>query len=277
MKTTIILLSLVCSSTLTFAQSFVLPIYLLDGLGNMDTVYVSGDLTASTNLDTNFGEVNLNGIPYDSTFEARLTYDVFSATRIETKKQALYYECSAILPAMYFQQNPVLIRCKNWPLVIKWDRDLVDSIPLCIQYSGISNDLGYFGGNNPQSYLNSKDSVIYSQANLQTYYNSGTNSGQSAPIYVLAIGIVGDGTVGFEAIPSSTFSIYPNPATTQLTINLDGLPVDQVSIYNANGALVNKVKQPTDNRLDVNNLPIGVYIAVIKVGDTVHRFRWVKM
>ena len=72
-------------------------------------------------------------------------------------------------------------------------------------------------------------------------------------------------------------SVYPNPANNVLNINLSGLQVEQVSIYNINGQLLGEVKQPANNRLDIANLADGIYIAEVKVKGEVQRVRWVKM
>ena len=276
MKTPIVFFITMIISASMVAQSFVLPIYLTNGINQKDTVYISGDLTASTNLDSGFGEVDLNGIPYDSTFEARLTTDVFSSTRIETKKQALFYECPTVW-AGNLQQNPILVRCKSWPLTVKWDRNLIDSVPLCIQVSGVSNMLEYFGNGSPQYHLSDRDSVNYNQNQLFTPYNEGTNNGQSAPIYVIAVGISGDGSVGFEDVVLSHLTLAPNPATNQLFIQTNGMAVSEVNIYNTTGSLVSQTKQPQTNSIDISQLANGVYIAEIKTKEASVMRRWVKM
>lgn len=172
-------------------QMFTLPIYLFDSKGNRDTVFISGDPDADSDLNSQFGEVNINGVPYDSIFEARLTNDVFSSVRIESKKHALYYSCPSIDGGGQ-TGFPLLVRCMNWPLTVKWDRKIVDSLILCISESGISNKLSYFGGQGPLYKLSSRDSVIFSEQSLTSYFNSGTNNGSTASIYVVAIGINGN-------------------------------------------------------------------------------------
>ncbi len=83
---------------------------------------------------------------------------------------------------------------------------------------------------------------------------------------------------------TTTFTIYPNPATSQLFIETNGTPVSEVNIYNTTGSLVSQTKQPQSKSIDISQLAKGVYIAEIKTtpkspkGDlnTVMR-RWVKM
>lgn len=257
------------------AQFFTLPIYLSDASGNADTVYISGDLTASTLLDANFGEVNITGVPYDSVFEARLTSDAFSAARIETKKQALYYECVGL--AGYLQANTVMLRCKNWPVTVKWDRIIVDSTLLCISLSGISKDLSYFGGDGPQYNLTDRDSVQYSVSQLFTPYNISTKDGQSSPVYVIAIGILGDGTIGVSDITKEYITLWPNPATNRLSFNFSESKEFRVRLLDINGCLITDKKNPHDNSMDVSSFAPGIYFAEIQTDIAVTRLKWMKL
>ena len=70
---------------------------------------------------------------------------------------------------------------------------------------------------------------------------------------------------------------YPNPATNQLNITFNGVQIEQVSIFNVDGKLVNETKQPTNNRIDISNLAKGVYVAQVKVREVIVRKRWVKI
>lgn len=80
-----------------------------------------------------------------------------------------------------------------------------------------------------------------------------------------------------EADGDNNFTIYPNPAANQLTINIGGLQVEQMSIYNVDGKLVSETKQPANNSIDISHLAKGVYVAEVKMRDAVQRVRWVKM
>lgn len=82
---------------------------------------------------------------------------------------------------------------------------------------------------------------------------------------------------------NSTFSIYPNPATTQLFIQTNGVEIEQINIYNTTGSLVRQTKTQT-NSIDISELANGVYVAeIILPADNTGtkqvsvRKRWVKM
>lgn len=73
-------------------------------------------------------------------------------------------------------------------------------------------------------------------------------------------------------------SIYPNPATTQLIIESQGLEIAEVNIYNATGSLMMAVQLNTKYYLlNTEALAPGIYIAEIKTQQGSVRKRWVKM
>ena len=66
--------------------------------------------------------------------------------------------------------------------------------------------------------------------------------------------------------PSSSLSIYPNPASNQLNINVsESLLGENYSLYNSVGQLVltNKI-QSTQTTLDISNLAQGTYTFIVK-------------
>jgi hypothetical protein len=73
--------------------------------------------------------------------------------------------------------------------------------------------------------------------------------------------------------------LAPNPATTQLNINIDETLVGaQLNIYNTTGALVQATQlQTINNKLETGNLPAGMYIAEVKTREGSFKKRWVKM
>lgn len=85
--------------------------------------------------------------------------------------------------------------------------------------------------------------------------NNGNNSGL-VRVYDLSEVLATD-----EIIPSQ-FSIYPNPATTSVTIQLqEELPIQKVAIYNSLGQLLKTI---TTTTVDTSNLSQGVYIVKVQ-------------
>jgi hypothetical protein len=79
-------------------------------------------------------------------------------------------------------------------------------------------------------------------------------------------------TVGISEISDAAIEIYPNPASTQLTVNTEG-QIEYVAIYDLFGALVQQEKTPS---FSVANLAGGVYIIQVKTSRGVTHSRFVK-
>jgi len=78
-----------------------------------------------------------------------------------------------------------------------------------------------------------------------------------------------DYTVGIETeIASSEFSIYPNPAQDQLTIELNVAGNKTVEITNMNGQVIEKLNfSETSNQVSISALPAGVYFVKFQNGS----------
>ncbi len=85
--------------------------------------------------------------------------------------------------------------------------------------------------------------------------------------------------ISFLPPVTANFSLSPNPATTQLNITIDEtLTGAQLNIYDITGALVQStVLQIPNSKLQIPNLPTGVYIAEVKTKEVSVKKRWVKM
>jgi hypothetical protein len=82
---------------------------------------------------------------------------------------------------------------------------------------------------------------------------------------------------GIDDLTANAVNLYPNPAGNQLFISTSAA-INAIDIYNATGQLVKRITpsailQP----IDVSTLSCGLYVAVIKVGNTVLKRQWVKL
>jgi hypothetical protein len=69
-----------------------------------------------------------------------------------------------------------------------------------------------------------------------------------------------DYSLGSEEMVKNTFSVYPNPANTVLTITTDGT-TEALNIFNAAGQSVYSVTNPTATvTVDVTAIPAGIYV-----------------
>ncbi|WP_452226914.1 T9SS type A sorting domain-containing protein [Lacinutrix cladophorae] len=76
-------------------------------------------------------------------------------------------------------------------------------------------------------------------------------------------------TLSVDAVLEADFKMYPNPATTQVTINLKA-PVAKLTLFTINGQfLFEKSIKLGNNTLDISNLSSGLYVATIKTEDTI--------
>ena len=77
---------------------------------------------------------------------------------------------------------------------------------------------------------------------------------------------------------SFDLNLFPNPAKNNVTINWSGQATN-VEIYNMSGVLVNtvEVKGVHTTKVDVQNLPSGIYIVNLKGETTAQQMRFVKL
>ncbi|WMJ74652.1 immunoglobulin domain-containing protein [Cytophagaceae bacterium ABcell3] len=73
-----------------------------------------------------------------------------------------------------------------------------------------------------------------------------------------------------------SFNIYPNPATSELHVEYGKAGTKHITVYNNLGSLVLEVNgNDIVERLDVSNLPAGIYHLILKSEDDVRQTRFV--
>ena len=70
-------------------------------------------------------------------------------------------------------------------------------------------------------------------------------------------------TLSLETVAVAEFTIYPNPATSFITIQSNNTPLTSVSVYDVLGKKVHSQIEFNDNRLDVSSLNNGMYFMKI--------------
>jgi hypothetical protein len=83
-------------------------------------------------------------------------------------------------------------------------------------------------------------------------------------------------TVSFETLDG--ISIYPNPATTELTIkNVTDFEVQSVRLYTVNGVLIQSiVGSKALEPISVTDLPSGIYFLTVEANNHLQNFKFVK-
>jgi hypothetical protein len=87
--------------------------------------------------------------------------------------------------------------------------------------------------------------------------------------------------VGIEEEPYFTddVSVYPNPATSTITISTPQGSITAIALFDITGRAVNAVQLTSTNEtitLDVSGLPAGIYFGRVLIGELERSFKWVK-
>ena len=78
---------------------------------------------------------------------------------------------------------------------------------------------------------------------------------------------LGDETVGV-AERYNRLGVWPTMATTQITVNLGGMPIDRLTLTGADGKMVrSSASRQTQEVINVTNLPAGIYIVAAQSGS----------
>lgn len=73
------------------------------------------------------------------------------------------------------------------------------------------------------------------------------------------------GSSSIEFIKSNSFSIYPNPATDYININLASVnQLQKVQIYNSDGKLIKEEYIMNTGEIDISDIPVGQYFICLK-------------
>lgn len=121
-----------------------------------------------------------------------------------------------------------------------------------------SNFSAFYTINNPNLSCITVDDVAYSSSNWSDV-DSGVSFSTSC-------------SLGINELLVTTMTVYPNPASSQITINSKE-QIESIMIFNLNGSLMQKVKSET---FSIENLSSGIYVANVKTVNGVSRVKFVK-
>jgi hypothetical protein len=124
------------------------------------------------------------------------------------------------------------------------------------------------------------DNTTGTGANASHNYNtSGTytvtliasNPGGCADTAMMTVYVSSEGVGIFENLLNDALDVYPSPANDQLTIDLKGYAVDEVSIYSSLGQEVIRIAAANTGklRIDLNSIATGVYYVKVRSGRDV--------
>jgi PKD repeat protein len=105
------------------------------------------------------------------------------------------------------------------------------------------------------------------------YYNVNRMNAKNA---MHSINIINTGTTGIKNINlEKSFSVYPNPVSSELTINLKDEKIEFIKIYTINSQLMMQ-SNTSNNKLNISQLPSNIYFVEIKTAANIYRTKFVK-
>jgi hypothetical protein len=121
-----------------------------------------------------------------------------------------------------------------------------------------SNFSAFYTINNPNLICVTVDDVAYSTSNW-----SDIDGGVS---FSTACGL------GVNELLVTTMNVYPNPASSQITINSKE-QIESIMIFDLNGSLM---QTSTSETFSIENLSSGIYVANVKTTTGVSRVKFAK-
>jgi protein gp37 len=277
-KILFILIGIITINTLCAQQTaeFETTIYVMDLNGNMDSVIVGYDSTASAyDIDPQFGEIDITNQLWDSILEVRVSPWFFKDSKLG-KKQIMKSYCS---PDYLFSRGAGVVTLSirsHTPVVIFWNiQDFQDD---CRDSSIIVDDDVFF--TNPflnyyqESYMAKRPnhgSTFDLPGYNYSYYQGNIAGGGTDTIFNVFIGFIDDintNTNEQKQIQQQT-KVFPNPTTEQFTIQLpENYYSENVQVFDITGR---EVYQSTgkSNQINVSSVDWakGIYFYRVRLED----------
>ena len=256
-------------STFSFSQTFSFEMYFEDATGQKDTITFGYDATATDSIDASFQETNIITQPWSNQFEARICVfetPYFSGEEFDTasvvghlKKQINTEDClDQSLYVSVIQLNNVV-----YPVTISWDHSLFTD--QCRSNSIITDwhPGGWFDaiiGNNPQypTILKDLDTAFYTHTSTHHI----DNNQDTTDVLFFALGNINQVFVGLKELEED-MSIYPNPTTGMINLNLNGNQhIQSVNLIDAHGHRFNT--PVISNGIDLSEFSSGIYFMEVQ-------------
>ena len=214
--------------------------------------YSQWTIQSTSTTTWGLGENEVDGSSHDGTYFMNCTYDESLAQQDEKLISPTFDFTNIINPTLSFwtalsyywsvDPNP------NYHLVVSVSIDGGNT------YTQLwdSQTIGEFEN---WEYINGTPdiSMVAGQSNVKFLFNYLGQDGAQVMLDDITI----DGTIGIAENTTSTFSIYPNPATTVLNVNAEGY--NTLEIVNLLGQTVYTANATSNMQINVSNLNNGVY------------------
>ncbi len=263
---------------------FQFTLYAMDYFGNIDSVVIGYDSTASLHdtTDTQFGEINITNVPFDSIFEMRVSpfnddpNSSYPHENFQSKKEIAKWTCQETRNYI-FSAAFISIRSKNLPIRFEWDKDkFQDTCNHAFAFSEFYEwGLLWNWGQVPHHDLETNGyHVFYNNIIPHAPYNvyeAPIEGGGIDTIYGLTLFIGKEDAIGFVSTSSVetdlVAKVFPNPAseTLQLKIPTEFIKAKTVRVFNINGQEMHH--QPIQNYemdFNISEYSSGIYIYAIE-------------
>ena len=254
MKTLLSFITLLLISNFTYAQTTAIPdanfeqalINLGYDTGSPDGVVLTNNINAVTSLDVNSSNIyDLTGIEDFTALEYLYCYDNQLTSINVTQNTALeYLDCRQNqLTSIDVTQNTALVSLSCY-----------DNQLICLNMkNGNNSNFSWISiTNNPNLNCIEVDDVAYSNANWSPYIDAQTSFSTSCP---------NPCAVGIEENSLQNLSLYPNPSTGSITIDLEETKSNvSLSLTNALGQVVLTQNYKSTNHINFDlDAPKGLY------------------
>lgn len=271
---------------------FETTIFFEDAVGNRDSVIIGHDPDAQAHqINSQFGEVDISHIPFDSVFEVRgVHYNDFNSVDgpLTNFKKIIGYtiaysqanDCYPIVEASVF-----IFNCKNLPIKVSWDRNVFSNSicrnrtvlashllptvtefwylePLALENSVCLSEFDFFE-------FDLFDIGQFGFYRIEEIEGSGLDT-----LYAILLGLSPQGspispctavvsTVDINEIDNRII-IYPNP--TSSIINIDFKDFDHWTIMDEKSSLI---KKGANNLVNIEELENGIYFISLFTNDNI--------
>ena len=271
-------------------------IYVTNAIGNIDSVFVGLDPSATSGIDSDFEEVDIKETPFEGVLDVRIANDVYldntfdgnyyfnsDPTHWHTKRQVFNLDCAEGILTDF---ATILVRSEHYPLTFSWDKEyFTDS---CFSYSIINfmNFTGWFDIGStytnglPPYFFNSylKDSSSFSTIEIPFFSNTINYlpeyyiDDNQDTIRMLYLGILSKKWLlanNIEQSEKEIVKVYPNPATEIIFLQFSDQLYDNktIRLYNLSGQLLYQTTV-RNNNFQINtanlNLNNGLYFLKIQ-------------
>lgn len=274
-------------------------IYITDAIGNVDSVFIGLDPTATNEIDPEFGEENIKNIPFKEGLDVRIanpvkldyyendSYFDNDPTLWHSKIQVLNFDCADDLLSRY---ATIIAKSNNYPLTFSWDKNYFNES--CFSHSVLSFMNFTFWFDIGASYTNGLPAFIYQTylKDEQTfvtddipYFNNTINflpeyyvDSNHDTVRLLYLGLFSEKwkLADINEEPENEWvKIYPNPVSEEIVIHFfedKSWENIELKLYNMTGQLVHHTQiNQFDHRISIRNseLTNGTYILRLLCAD----------